>query len=288
MGFGWGRSDSGSAPPVYSKCYKRPKRGIETKHFAKFWRIRGSKYDISIFFSQTGVKLLQFSKDLKGVKIAAYYGPSYIVSTLPGGCLSIFWKGYWVYGVLFRVPRVLYRNLSVVCIWKLSVLVMWCKLVTGCTRCQNLFVPLKFLSSSRNLNDMKRKYVLTVVITSHTLITNKIHNWLNRVFISLLSPLAEPADNESETGGHLTRMGPRLIMNICLIFPGPVFSQCKVANSELLLHDYTCAQLSYCFETSSRQVFHRGGKQYVLHISDTCSYCHSNVRAGTCSCHSQH
>ena len=129
VGFGWGRSDSGSAPPVYSKCYKRPKRGIETKHFAKFWRIRGSKYDISIFFSQTGVKLLQFSKDPKGVKIAAYYGPSYIVSTLPGGCLSIIWKGYWVYGVLFRVPRVLYRNLSVVCIWKLSVLVMWCKLV---------------------------------------------------------------------------------------------------------------------------------------------------------------
>ena len=66
VGFGWGRSDSGSAPPVYSKCYKRPKRGIETKHFAKFWRIRGSKYDISIFFSHTGVKLYQFSKDLKG------------------------------------------------------------------------------------------------------------------------------------------------------------------------------------------------------------------------------
>ena len=28
--------------------------------------------------------------------------------------------------------------------------------------------------------------------------------------MSLLSPLAEPADNESETDGHLTRMGPRL------------------------------------------------------------------------------
>ena len=66
--------------------------------------------------------------------------------------------------------------------------------------------------------------------------------------MSLLSPLAEPADNESETDGHLTRVGPRLIMNICLIFPGPVFSQCKVANSELLLHNHTCAQLSYCFE----------------------------------------
>ena len=79
--------------------------------------------------------------------------------------------------------------------------------------------------------------------------------------MSLLSPIAEPADNESETDGHLTRMGPRLMMNICLIFPGPVFSQCKVANSELLLHNHTCAQLSYCFETSSRQVFHCGGKQ---------------------------
>ena len=110
-------------------------------------------------------------------------------------------------------------------------------------------------------NNMKWRYVVTVVITSHTLITNEIHNWLNRVFMSLLSPLAEPADNESETDGHLTRMGPRLIMNICLIFPGPVFSQCKVANSELLLHNHTCAQLSYCFETSSRQVFHCGGKQ---------------------------
>ena len=74
-------------------------------------------------------------------------------------------------------------------------------------------------------------------------------------------------------------MGPRLIMNICLIFPGPVFSQCKVANSELLLHNHLCAQLSYCFETSSRQVFHCGGKQ--CSIKETCSYCHSNVRAGT-------
>ena len=110
-------------------------------------------------------------------------------------------------------------------------------------------------------NNMKWRYGLTVVITSHTLITNAIHNWLNRVFMSLLSPLAEPADNESETDGHLTRMGPRLIMNICLIFPGPVFSQWKVANSELLLHNHTCAQISYCFETSSRQVFHCGGKQ---------------------------
>ena len=110
-------------------------------------------------------------------------------------------------------------------------------------------------------NNMKWRYVLTVVITSYALITNEIHNCLNPVFMSLLSPLAEPADNESETDGHLTRMGPRLIMNICLIFPGPVFSQCKVANSELLLHNHTCAQLSYCCETSSHLVFHCGGKQ---------------------------
>ena len=137
-------------------------------------------------------------------------------------------------------------------------------------------------------NYMKRRYVLTVVITSHTLITNEVHNWLNRVFMSLLSPIAEPADNESETDGHLTRMGPRLKMNICLIFPGPVFSQCKVAKSELLLHNHTCAQLNYCFETSSRQVFHCGGKTVLHGIGNTCSYCHSNVRAGTCSCHSRH
>ena len=117
-------------------------------------------------------------------------------------------------------------------------------------------------------NNMKGRYVLTVVITSHTLITNEIHNWLNRVFILLLSPPAEPADNGSETDGQLTRMGPGLIMNICLIFPGPVFSQCKVANSELLLHNHTCAQLSYCFETSSRQVFHCGGNSvpYRRHV----------------------
>ena len=136
-------------------------------------------------------------------------------------------------------------------------------------------------------NNMKCRYVLLSLLhLIITLITNEIHNWLNHVFMSLFSPLAEPADNESETDGHLTRMGPRLIMNICLIFPGPVFSQCKVANSELLLHNYTCAQLSYCFETSSRQVFHCG--KTVLHIGDTCSYCHSNVRAGTYSCHSRH
>ena len=122
-------SDSGSAPPVYSKCYKRPKRGIETKHFAKFLRIRGSKYDISIFFSHTGVKLYQFSKDLKGGQNCRISRTVIYSQYPPRGCLSIFWKGYWVYGVLFRVPRVLYRNLSVVWIWKLSVLVMWCKLV---------------------------------------------------------------------------------------------------------------------------------------------------------------
>ena len=129
VGFGWGRSDSGSAPPVYSKCYKRPKRGIETKHFAKFWWITGSKYDISIFFSLTGVKLYQFSKDLKGGQNCRILRAVIYSQYPPRGCLSIFWKGYWVYGVLFRVPRVLYRNLSVVWIWKLSVLVTWCKLV---------------------------------------------------------------------------------------------------------------------------------------------------------------
>ena len=110
-------------------------------------------------------------------------------------------------------------------------------------------------------NNMKWRYVFSAVATSHTLITNEIHNWLNRVFMSLLSPLAKPPDYESENDGHLTRMGPRLIMNICLIFPGPVSSQCKVANSKLSLHNHRCAQLSYCFETSSRQVFHCGGKQ---------------------------
>ena len=98
VGFGWGRSDSGSAPPVYSKCYKRPKRGIETKHFAKFWRIRGSKYDISIFFSHTGVKLYQFSKDLKGGQNCRILRTVIYSQYPPRGCLSIFWKGYWVYG----------------------------------------------------------------------------------------------------------------------------------------------------------------------------------------------
>ena len=128
-GFRMGTLRSGSAPPVYSKCYKRPKRGIETKHFAKFWRIRGSKYDISIFFSHAGVKLYQFSKDLKGGQNCRILRTVIYSQYPPRGCMSIFWKGYWVYGVLFRVPRVLYRNLSVGWIWKLSVLVMWCKLV---------------------------------------------------------------------------------------------------------------------------------------------------------------
>ena len=110
VGFGWGRSDSGSAPPVYSKCYKRPKRGIETKNFAKFLRIRGSKYDISILFSHTGVKLYQFSKNLKGGQNCRILRTVIYNQYPPRGCLSIFWKGYWVYGVLFRVPRVLSRG----------------------------------------------------------------------------------------------------------------------------------------------------------------------------------
>ena len=81
------------------------------------------------FFSYTGVKLYQFSKDLKGGQnCRILQWPSYSEYP-PRGCVSIFWRGYWVYGVLFRVPRVLYRNLSVVWIWKLSVLAMWCKLV---------------------------------------------------------------------------------------------------------------------------------------------------------------
>ena len=131
--------------------------------------------------------------------------------------------------------------------------------VTGCRRCPNPFVPLTLQSSFIfNGKNMKWRYVWTVVITSHILITNEIPNWLNHVFMSLLSPLAEPADNESETDGHLTRMGPRLIMNICPIFHGPVFSQCKLANSESWLHSHKCTQLDYCFETSSRQNF-RGG-----------------------------
>ena len=69
-------------------------------------------------------------------------------------------------------------------------------------------------------NNIKWRYVFTVVITSHTLITNEIHN--NRVFVSLLSPLAEPADSESETDGYLTRMGPRSTDNDYLSnFPWP-------------------------------------------------------------------
>ena len=56
-------------------------------------------------------------------------------------------------------------------------------------------------------NIMKWRYDLTVVITSDIVITNEIHNWLNPVFMSLLSMLAESADNESETDGHLSRMG---------------------------------------------------------------------------------
>ena len=120
-------------------------------------------------------------------------------------------------------------------------------------------VKMSKLIHFQSKNNMKWRYVLTVVIVSHILITDEIHNWLNHVFMSLFPPFAEPADNELETDGHLTRMGPRLIMNICQIFPGPVFSQYKVANSELWLHSHTCAQLSYCFETSSRQVFHCGG-----------------------------
>ena len=74
-------------------------------------------------------------------------------------------------------------------------------------------------------NNMKWRYVLTVV-TSHVSINNEIQNWFNHVFMSLLSPLAEPADNESETDGHLTGMGPRMIMKICQVFYGPAFSQC--------------------------------------------------------------
>ena len=108
---------------------KNATNGLKGEHFAKILRIRGSKYDISIFFSHTGVKLYQFSKDLKGGQNCRILRTVIYSQYPPRGCLSIFWKGYWVYGVLFRVPRVLYRNLSVVWIWKLSVLVMWCKLV---------------------------------------------------------------------------------------------------------------------------------------------------------------
>ena len=95
VGFGWGRPDPSSAPPVYSKCYKRPKRGIETKHFAKFWRMSGGRsLTFPYFFSHTGVKLYQFSKDLKGGQICCiYYSDRHMVSTLPGGVWAYFGKG---------------------------------------------------------------------------------------------------------------------------------------------------------------------------------------------------
>ena len=125
-------------------------------------------------------------------------------------------------------------------------------------------VKISKLIHFQSKNNMKWRYVLAVVITSHILITNEIHNWLNHVFI--LSPLAEPTDNESETDVHLTRMGPRVIMNICLIFSGPVFC--------------------YCWNQFSSGI--PLWRKTVLHIGDTCSYCLSNVRAGTCSCHSRH
>ena len=48
------------------------------------------------------------------------------------------------------------------------------------------------------------RYVLTVVITSHILIINE-------------------TDESCIHVGHLIRMGPWLIMNICPIFHDPVF-----------------------------------------------------------------
>ena len=105
--------------------------------------------------------------------------------------------------------------------------------VTGCGVKMRLYLKISELIHFQSKNNVKMRYVFTVVITSNILITTEIHNWLNHVFMSLLSPLAEPADNESVTDGHLTGMGTRLITNICLNFPDPVFSQCKVANFEL-------------------------------------------------------
>ena len=59
-----------------------------------------------------------------------------------------------------------------------------------------------------------------------------------------LSPLAELIMNRKLTDNeHLTRKGPRLIMNISPISHGPVFSQCKLANSESWLYGHTCTQL---------------------------------------------
>ena len=130
VGFRMGTLRPDLSPAVYSKCYKRPKRGIETKYFAKFWRIRGVEvWHFHIFSHIQGSNFTNFPKDLKGDQnCRIFQWPSYSEYP-PRGCQSIFWKGYWVYGILFRVPRVLYRNLFVVWIWKLSVLAMWCKLV---------------------------------------------------------------------------------------------------------------------------------------------------------------
>ena len=148
-------------------------------------------------------------------------------------------------------------------------------------------------------NSMTWRYVLTVV-TSHILINNEMHDWLNHVFVSLLSLLTEPAD-ESETDGHLTGMGPRLIMNICPIFYGPAFLLCQLAYSESWFHSHTCTWLSYLFwnQFSPDLPWRRipgnkwiDGLEYVrktvLRVGDTWGYCNSNVRIGTYSCHSRH
>ena len=75
-----------AAPPVYTKCYKRPKRGIETKHFAKVWHFH-------IFSHIQGSNYTNFPKTWKGVKIAAYHSDHHIVSTLPGGVWAYFGEG---------------------------------------------------------------------------------------------------------------------------------------------------------------------------------------------------
>ena len=131
--------------------------------------------------------------------------------------------------------------------------------VTDCRWCQNSSVPLK-LQSSFIFNpktiwngDMFRLSLLHLIFQSTMKYTTDwilywclYHHWDYYIYSCLRSSLlAEPSDNESETNGHLTRMWPRLIMNICPIFYGPVFSQCKLANSESWLHSHTCTQLSY-------------------------------------------
>ena len=95
-----------TSPACWFKLLQKARKGERNYTFSQIlWWLSGVEVrHFHIFSSHTGVETIPiFQRHKKASKLPHICSICYICSEYPPcGCLSIFWKGYWVYGVLFR------------------------------------------------------------------------------------------------------------------------------------------------------------------------------------------